>query len=129
MEVLKVSMDEATGLVTIVFHAEKVLEAKKFFKELFGDDEQEQPQYEQFQQHQCGTCNGMPCVCGTSGEPYYEQPPATSEEYKDPAMMSSDNILSESDKLKYQDPAMMGETAYETATGDSVSDDDGLSGM
>ncbi len=43
MEILKVSMEEATGLVTVVFHAEKVLEAKAFFKELFGDEREEQP--------------------------------------------------------------------------------------
>ena len=120
MEVLKVSMDEATGLVTIVFHAEKVLEAKKFFKELFGDDEQEQPQYEQFQQHQCGTCNGMPCVCGTSGEPYYEQPPATSEEYKDPAMTG--DIAGTTDDIIFNGDYTLENAADETATCDQAMD-------
>jgi len=120
MEVLKVSMDEATGLVTIVFHAEKVLEAKKFFKELFGDDEQEQPQYEQFQQHQCGTCNGMPCVCGTSGQPYYEQPPATSEEYKDPAMTG--DIAGTTDDIIFNGDYTLENAADETATSDQAMD-------
>ena len=85
MEVLKVSMEEATGLITVVFHADKVLEAKKFFKELFEDDEQatDQPQYQEYQQYQCGMCNCMPCTCGTTAPPFYEQPPTTSGEYKE----------------------------------------------
>lgn len=66
MEILKVSMDEVSKLITITFHPTEILEAKKFFKELFSDDNEE-----------CGACSCNPCMCGTDQqyqEPYVDEP-------------------------------------------------------
>ena len=63
MEVLNVSFDEATELVTITFHPEKALEAKKFFKQLFEDDNQVICPNVGYS-NTCGICDCNPCVCG-----------------------------------------------------------------
>lgn len=71
MEVLNVSFDEATELVTITFHPEKVLEAKQFFKELFKDDSQNE-YYGSEHTTTCGMCQCYPCACGTTNDPAYD---------------------------------------------------------
>lgn len=77
MEILSISMDEATGKITITFAPEHVLEAKKFFKELFSDDKEEEIQ--NYDQQGCIACGCIQCTCGN-----YQDP-----DYKDPAMMGT----------------------------------------
>ena len=79
MEILKVSVDEQSKLITITFSPDEILAAKSFFKELFSDDDQNEEYVEG-----CGNCNCNPCVCQPEmpyteesyvDEPYKEESP------------------------------------------------------
>ena len=104
MEIFKVIWDEETGLATVTFNPEKVMEAKQYFKELFDHDcdcHDDEPNGEYHQEYYdpameadkgtewtgCGECGSDPCMCeqadGTYEEPVMDQEPMDEEPMDD----------------------------------------------
>lgn len=102
MEILKVTKDEVSGLISITFNPEEILAAKAYFKSLFDDNRKDDTNYST-------DCNNPGCENGCTcnqkyPEPtpefdnittYYSEPPTA--EYRDPAM---EETISESEPPK-----------------------------